>query len=403
MDRERRKKLYWQLRERVKELNALHRISGILQRRGRHLPAVMAEVIKVLAGAWQYPRLVRIRIAYNGRYYASPGFVRTRWRQEARIALPGGRCGVIEVCYLKRPEEAGSVFLPEEERLLRSVASQLKSFFVRCQAEERLVGAKQNLEKIVAGRTRQLRKLNRALSLEVAERRRREKEIKRYQARLKLLALQLAMFEEQERREIAADLHDHIGQTLMMIKIKLAALRAQPEARGLKESLPEIEALLNQAINYTRDLTFEVIPPMLYELGLSAALEWLADHFRDKYHLPVFFQGGRRPVPLDRKLLFVLYMAVRELLFNIVKHAAANRAEVHLGTRRDRLIIRVADDGRGFDPANAERKVTATSGYGLFGIREKLHYFSGELRIESRPGQGSEITIEVPIGGGGQR
>lgn len=397
------KKILWQLRERVKELNALHRISGILQRRGHDIPGVMAEVIKVLTRAWQYPQLAKIRIRYHGRSYASPGFVKTRWRQAARMSLPDGRHGTIEVCYRQRPKDVGRLFLPEEARLLRSVASQLKSFFIRRQAEERLVGAKQNLERMVASRTRQLRQLNRTLRLEVAERRRREKEIKRYQARLKLLALQLAMFEEQERREIAADLHDHIGQTLMMIRIKLAALRTEPGERELRESLPEIESLLNQAINYTRDLTFEVIPPMLYELGLEAALEWLAEYFRDKYRLEVSLQGSWPRVQLDRKLLFVLYMAVRELLFNIVKHASANRAEVWLETEERNLIIRVADDGRGFDPARAERRVSATSGYGLFSIREKLHYFAGVLRIASQPGQGTNITITVPIDNGDQR
>jgi signal transduction histidine kinase len=398
-----RGRIEWQLRERVKELDALHRAARMLQSHGRPAGEALGKLLKALTKAWQHPQLAMMRIAYGGRKYSSPGFRRTRWRQQASFAVRGVGRGSVETCYRRRPSGPGRSFLPEEAKLLGSLARLLQAFFVRHKAEQRLLRAKTGLQRTVARRTSQLRSLNESLRAEISERRRNERKIRRYQARLKLLALQLAMFEEQERREIAADLHDHIGQTLMMAKLNLSQLRAAARDAGLASSLEEIGGLLDQAINYTRNLTFEVIPPVLYELGLLPAIEWLSEHFREKHGLEVSVRGEPPAVILDRKLQFVLYMAVRELLFNVVKHAAAGRAQIAVTGRGQSFSITVADDGRGFDAEAAERRASATRGYGLFGIREKLHYFSGNLKIESAAGRGSRITMEVPAGAEGQR
>lgn len=388
-------RLTWQLRERIKELDALHRTARILQRPGRPTAEVLERLTKVLPKAWQYPELARLRIEYSGQSYASQGYRKTPWHLTAGFSVKGGGRGLVEISYLRKPPTE-MAFLPEEVRLLGSISGLLQSYFVRQRAEQRLLAAKAGLQMTVSSRTRQLRVLNRTLRAEIAERRRNERKIKRYQARLKLLALQLAMFEEQERREIAADLHDHIGQNLMMIKLKISQLKASANNPSTARSLEELGWLLDQTINYTRDLTFEVMPPVLYELGLAPAIEWLAEHFREKHGLEVSVEGVMAAPDLDRKLLFVLYMAVRELLFNVVKHASASRASVRLEEQGQTVRIRVEDDGRGFDIASAERRVSATRGYGLFGIEEKLHYFSGRLEVESAEGRGTRITIEVP-------
>lgn len=390
-------RLTWQLQERIKELDALHRTARLLQRPGRPVSETMRRLLRLLPKAWQYPDLIRLRIDFDGRSYTSQGYRHTPWRQAARFFVKGGGRGLLEVCYRRRPPGPGRAFLPEESRLLGSVSGLLQSYFSRNRVEQRLLAAKADLQQRVANRTNQLRKLNRSLRAEIAERGRNEKQIRRYQARLKLLALQLAMFEEQERREIAADLHDHIGQNLMMIKLKLSQLKASAKDAGTAGQMEEIGGLLDQTINYTRDLTFEVMPPVLYELGLAPALEWLAEHFREKHGLEVTVRGGPLPCGMDRKLLFVLYMAVRELLFNVVKHASASRAQVSFSSSGQAVRITVEDDGRGFDAAAAERRASATRGYGLFGTREKLHYFSGSLEVESSEGRGTRVIIEVPI------
>lgn len=390
-------RLTWQLRERIKELDALHRSARLLQSPGRPTSETMKRLLRLLPKAWQYPDMICLRIDFDGSSYTTQGYKRTPWRQAARFSVKGGGRGILEVCYRRRPPGPGRAFLPEETRLLSSVSGLLQSYFARNRVEQRLLAAKADLQQRVANRTRQLRKLNWSLRAEIAERGRNERQIRRYQARLKLLALQLAMFEEQERREIAADLHDHIGQNLMMIKLKISQLKATAPDAGTAKSLEEIGGLLDRTINYTRDLNFEVMPPVLYELGLAPALEWLADHFREKHGLEVAVRGGTLPLGMDRKLLFVLYMAVRELLFNVVKHASATRAEVSLASQGQVVRITVEDDGRGFDAASAERKASATRGYGLFGTREKLHYFSGRLEVESSEGRGTRVIIEVPV------
>lgn len=390
-------RLNWQLRERIKELDALHRTARLLQKPGRPTSETMRRLLRLLPKAWQYPDRISLRISFDGKRYATKGHKRTPWRQAARFSVKGGGCGLLEVCYRRRPPEPETAFLPEESRLLGSISGLLQSYFARNRVEQRLLAAKADLQQRVANRTRQLRKLNRSLRAEISERGRNERQIRRYQARLKLLALQLAMFEEQERREIAADLHDHIGQNLMMIKLKISQLKASALDAGTAGSLEEIGGLLDQTVNYTRDLTFEVMPPVLYELGLAPAVEWLADYFREKHGLEVSVRGGQLPSGMDRKLLFVLYMAVRELLFNVVKHASATMAQVTLASQGQAVRITVEDDGRGFDTASAERRASATRGYGLFGTREKLHYFSGSLEVVSSEGRGARILIEVPV------
>ncbi len=359
-------------------------------------------MLRLLPRAWQFPHLARLRIGFQNRTYTSPGFRPTPWRRAVSFMVSGSGCGTIEVCYLRHPPVSGPIFLPEEDRLLVSLARLLKAFFLKLWAEEGRLKAKSQLQLAVARRTAQLQRLNRSLQREVAEKRRSEKEIARYQARLKLLALQLAMFEEEERRNIAADLHDHIGQNLMMIRMNLSSLRMAVADRPARNLLREIDQRLQQTISYTRNLTFEVLPPVLYELGLKAALEWLAEHFQEKHRLRIRVRGDQPFKGLDRKLQFVLFMAARELLFNVVKHAGAGRVDIRLSRRGRTLRLAVSDNGRGFDPGAAGRRATATKGYGLFGIRERLLYFSGRLIVDSAPGRGSRIIMEIPLEGGAE-
>ena len=120
-----------------------------------------------------------------------------------------------------------------------------------------------------------------ALIWDIGERKRAEEKIRRYQERLRTLALDLSLVQERERRRIAIDLHDHIGQNLAFSKMKLGALRESVRCTSLLEPLEEIYALVVQTIEDTRSLVFELSPPVLYELGLEAGLEWLAERVQD--------------------------------------------------------------------------------------------------------------------------
>lgn len=238
---------------------------------------------------------------------------------------------------------------------------------------------------------RNLREIGDAVLLiltDITERREGEKRILEYQDRLRTLTAELTLAEERERRKIASGLHDQIGQTLAMAKIRLASARAE----GFGPVVQEVIELLDRTIQDTRSLTFDLSPPVLHELGLGPAIEWLLERIEARHGLQTTLAGGDTPVNLRGDFLGFLFRSVQELVVNAVKHARATKVDVRLRRESDRLYIDVADDGIGFEPA--ERK---GGGFGLFSIRERLQHLGGGLGIESRPGQGTRCRIWVSV------
>lgn len=230
----------------------------------------------------------------------------------------------------------------------------------------------------------------------IQERKQTEDTLLHYQEQLQSLTSELSLSEERERRRIATSLHDRIGQTLAFARLKLGALAQQ--LHGDSTHLThELRDLIEQAITDTRSLTVELSPPVLYEIGLVAALEWLARKIEQEHQITTHFEDDGQAKPLDDKFRVVLFQAVRELLVNIVKHAHATA--VHLTVRRDGDAIRIVieDNGVGFDPAALQKRASLISGFGLFNVRERLGYLGGQLKIRSSPGEGTRITLLAPL------
>ncbi len=194
---------------------------------------------------------------------------------------------------------------------------------------------------------------------------------------LQRLAGELAEVEQHERRRLAQLLHDDLQQLLVATKMQLAAVRhAGPKA------VDGAEQLLAQAIDLSRSLSIELTPPVLYDLGLNAVLEWYARWVRDKYALNVELElDGSEPVESE-SLGVLVFEAVRELLLNVVKHAGTDQARVTLRRRAGELRVTVKDLGAGFDP-EARRAETERSGYGLFSLQERLELVNGHVQIDS--------------------
>jgi signal transduction histidine kinase len=152
---------------------------------------------------------------------------------------------------------------------------------------------------------------------------------------------------------------------------------------------------LDQSLADIRSLTFEISPPVLYDYGLGEALEWLAEHMKQRHGLAVELhrEGEARGLDLDRQVS--LYRACQELLVNVVKHARAQRAWVALSSQPGQTVLEVRDDGRGFDAAVLEGR---SGGFGLFSIRERLEPLGGGMRVDSAPGRGARITLRLPPG-----
>jgi len=241
------------------------------------------------------------------------------------------------------------------------------------------------------------KKVIQALIWDIGERKRAEEKIRRYQERLRTLALDLSLVQERERRRIAIDLHDHIGQNLAFSKMKLGALRESVRCTSLLEPLEEIYALVVQTIEDTRSLVFELSPPVLYELGLEAGLEWLAERVQDEYGISVECEHDRLAKPLDEEIRIVLFQIVRELLMNVAKHAQAGKVKVTVSRERNQIRLSVEDNGIGFNPSSVGGARGEKTGFGLFSIRERMNYLGGELRIDSAARSGTRVLLRVPL------
>ena len=233
---------------------------------------------------------------------------------------------------------------------------------------------------------------------DVTERKKAEEKLLNYQAKLKFLASQLSLTEERERRRIATELHDQIGQSLVFSKIKLDELRKSVTSGELTKALGEICNNIDQIIQNTRSLTFDLSSPILNELGLEVAVaEWLREQIREKHGIETKFEDDGQSKPLSDDIRALLFRNVRELLINVVKHANAQSVKVSILKIDERICVTVQDDGVGFDPAEVVSLTVENAGFGIFSIRERLEHLGGSFEIKSEPGRGSKITMTAPL------
>lgn len=231
-----------------------------------------------------------------------------------------------------------------------------------------------------------------SIQRDITERKRAEEKFMLYQEQLRSLTSELSLAEESERRRIATQIHDHIGQTLAITKIRLGALKDSCD-RGHTEPIDEIRALIEKTIQYTKSLTFELSPPILYELGFEATIEWLSEQMQKLHYILFSCENDGKQKPLTREMSILLFQVVRELYMNIVKHSQAHQVVTHIRREGDRLVIQVEDDGIGFDSSLIDQHVT----FGFFSIGERLKYLGGSLQIDTTPGKGTRITVSSPL------
>jgi signal transduction histidine kinase len=238
------------------------------------------------------------------------------------------------------------------------------------------------------------------LNREISSRKRAESQVTAYQENLRSLASALSLTEERERRRLSVYLHDQIGHTLALTNIRLGELqkRAPSQLPGFPgEELEKIGSLLKQAIRDTQSLTFRISSPILYELGLEAALEWLCEQVQKEHGLSVRFVADGRRNFLREDVRVLLFQAVNELLVNVVKHAQAHNLEVSVRREGGNLKVEVGDDGVGFQVPQTGARRPERGGFGLFSIRERLRPVGGRLEVQSAPGAGTHVSLAVPL------
>ena len=229
---------------------------------------------------------------------------------------------------------------------------------------------------------------------DISERKRIEERLQDYQQQLRRLASEISMAEEKERRRIASELHDGAIQNMALAKIKLGDFAKGLASKRHGATLDEIRELLELSIHDARSLIFELSPPVLYELGLGAAIEWLGEKFQARYGITCRVEVDQGEAPLNVDIEVILFQVLRELLVNVVKHANATRVDVSLRRLGDRLSLQVRDDGDGFDPT-AVVSGSGSGGFGLFNIRERLQLLGATFEIESETD--TCVTATAPL------
>jgi PAS domain S-box-containing protein len=239
----------------------------------------------------------------------------------------------------------------------------------------------------------QLRAANEQLEQKVQE---RTSELNIQARQLRALAGRLTMTEQRERRRFAQILHDHLQQILASVKMQAGGLE-EMTYEDVKKTSEQIGALLNEALRVSRSLTADLSPPILHEAGLKAGLQWLSRSMFDKHGLKVEMITEADPKGLADDVRVFLFEAVRELLFNAVKHSESASAKVGLRVSGKELHVTVRDYGVGFEPAIPSGQKTSTAGFGLFSIRERIGLFGGRFEIESHSGGGTQVVMTVPL------
>lgn len=235
-----------------------------------------------------------------------------------------------------------------------------------------------------------------ALIRDITDRKRAEAALAEQQQRLRALGAELSVAEQRERRRIATLLHDDVIQSLALARIQLGAVsQCRPEDDRAKV-VDESRKIIEQAIDHLRSLTYQLSPPILHELGLEAALDWLAEQFAGQYKFRCRFEDDGQPKPVGENARTLLFAGVRELLLNVAKHARATQVVVRAQKEDGMIRILVEDDGAGFDTARVVR-VDKISGFGLFNLRERLNYLGGRCEIQSDPGRGTKVVLIAPL------
>jgi len=238
-----------------------------------------------------------------------------------------------------------------------------------------------------------------AVGVDRTAQKRAEEELRESRENLRDLTARLAMAEQRERREIATALHDHLGQLLAFAKMKLGAAMTH-EADESRQELAEVLGFVHEAIGFTRSLTTQLSPPVLDQLGLAAALEWLADDLQQRHgrEISVAHSGGPPAADqMDEEVRITLFQAARELILNAIKHTSAGQVEVSLSVSDGNAHLEVADRGEGFDLEELKRGRTGDEGFGLFNIQERVGYLGGRVEIESAPAAGTTVRLVCPL------
>ena len=248
-----------------------------------------------------------------------------------------------------------------------------------------------------------LRDITELRAMEIAEARaraEREESEKAHRLRLQTLATRLSVTEERNRWRISRQIHDTVVQSLSLANIRLGMLREEIGRDGpaaLRTRVDGIRGLADDAINQSRALMSALTPPLLYEIGLGAALSELAEGLEKRHGVPVRIEAGGEPPDMPAELRGFLFESAQELIVNALKHAQAGRIVVRIESGGGTCTVHVEDDGRGVEHETEAERERAGGGFGLFSIRVRAEGLGGSFGIGPAPGGGTRAFVTMPL------
>lgn len=384
------------LGERIKELRCMYGLARSIREK-RTIEEVFRDLCGLIPPGWQYPDVTRGRVVFDGQEFVAERFEPTEWRLASDLVVDGKPRGAVEVYYLEEKATlAEGPFLLEERSLIDALAGTLAEAIEHKAAEQQLRAHRERLQRDVAERTAELTATNDRLHREIDERIRTEAQLLHSQEQLRSLTAQLALTEERERQRLGTALHDSVGQTLTAARLRLQLARAAIGDATVAEELSEVLELLDGAVGSTRRLMFDLSPPLLHDLGLAEAIQWLCERAEAEHGLSCEFRTRGGAGPIAEELTITLYQCARELLLHAAEHANAGVAVVVLDRTHEEVVLEVRDDGRGFTLPTEPTRPSTSETLGLFGVRERVTHLGGRFEIEAAPGGGTRIRIRCP-------
>ena len=253
-------------------------------------------------------------------------------------------------------------------------------------------------QRVAVDRHDEIGELGSAFNAMTAELGRSRGELERKEELRARLLEQVITAQEDERKRIARELHDETGQALTSLMVGLKVLEGRPELAGMRETLADLRALTGKTLDAVHDLALQLRPSVLDDLGLVPALDRLVMDFQRTHEIQLVFETNLRTgLRLPATIETALYRITQEALTNVARHAAAQSVSLLLEARHGSITLIVEDDGRGFDVASCMKDTQNDRCLGVFGMRERATLLGGTLTIESTPGSGTTVFIELPL------
>ncbi|MGL6111935.1 MAG: PAS domain-containing sensor histidine kinase [Rubrivivax sp.] len=228
---------------------------------------------------------------------------------------------------------------------------------------------------------------------DITERAQEGRDLERSRRELRQLSASMVNAREDERRRIARELHDELGQRLTALKMELSSLDTHSPSKAREGRIAAMLEMVDETVASVRRIATELRPLMLDDLGLNAAIEWLAHGWAARMGIKVKLQLGRNDPDIDDAATIALYRMVQEALTNIARHALASEVRVQVRQSGGVLTLTVQDNGTGFGEASMYRE----GSHGLMGIRERAYMLGGSLEIGNARGGGGRVTVRLPL------